>query len=180
MKASTWFAAGMLALVTALPAQAVTVVDFENVFQLEDGYGGLSGWNELGSLYSGFEPDSHLFHGGTGSLTFDQPGGVRILGMDFVTWTGDLMGGFRLFNDGVQVYEYMQADWLNDPYWLDIPYAGAVDRIEFISSGDGFLMDNLTYTAAVPEPGRLALMLGGLALTGLVAYRRTAETGTRR
>lgn len=179
MKARTWIAAGMLALTVALPAQAVTVVDFENVFQLEDGYGGLSGWNELGSLNSGALPGEQRFHGGTGSLTFDQ-GGVRLLGMDFVTWTGDLMGGFRLFNDGVQVYEYMQAEWLNDPYWLDIPYAGPVDRIDFISSSDGFLMDNLTYTAAVPEPGQLALMLGGLALTGLVAHRRSAATGTRR
>jgi hypothetical protein len=169
----------MLALTVALPAHAVTVVDFENVFQLEDGYGGLSGWNELGSLNSGALPGEQRFHGGTGSLTFDQ-GGVRLLGMDFVTWTGDLMGGFRLFNDGVQVYEYMQAEWLNDPYWLDIPYAGPVDRIDFISSSDGFLMDNLTYTAAVPEPGQLALMLGGLALTGLVAHRRSAATGTRR
>ncbi|MDY0056046.1 MAG: PEP-CTERM sorting domain-containing protein [Methyloversatilis sp.] len=179
MKARTWIAVGMLALTVALPAQAVTVVDFENVFQLEDGYGGLSGWNELGSLNSGALPGEQRFHGGTGSLTFDQ-GGVRLLGMDFVTWTGDLMGGFRLFNDGVQVYEYMQAEWLNDPYWLDIPYAGPVDRIDFISSSDGFLMDNLTYTAAVPEPGQLALMLGGLALTGLVAHRRSAATGTRR
>jgi hypothetical protein len=179
MKARTWIAAGMLALTVALPAHAVTVVDFENVFQLEDGYGGLSGWNELGSLNSGALPGEQRFHGGTGSLTFDQ-GGVRLLGMDFVTWTGDLMGGFRLFNDGVQVYEYMQAEWLNDPYWLDIPYAGPVDRIDFISSSDGFLMDNLTYTAAVPEPGQLALMLGGLALTGLVAHRRSAATGTRR
>lgn len=170
MKAMNWFAAGMFGLVAVLPAQAATVVDFQDVFQLEDGYGGLSGWNELGSLNSGALPGEQRFHGGTGSLTFDQ-GGVRLLGMDFVTWTGDMMGGFRLFNDGVQVYEYLQSEWLNDPYWLDIPYAGPVDRIDFISSSDGFLMDNLTYTAAVPEPGQWAMMLGGLAVAGFAASR---------
>ena len=39
-------------------------------------------------------------------------------------------------------------------------------------SGDGVVLDNLTYTNPVPEPETYALMLAGLGLLGLAARRR--------
>jgi len=39
-------------------------------------------------------------------------------------------------------------------------------------SGDGVVMDNLTFTAAVPEPETYAMFLAGLGLIGAVARRR--------
>ncbi|MDE1547356.1 PEP-CTERM sorting domain-containing protein [Dechloromonas agitata] len=40
-------------------------------------------------------------------------------------------------------------------------------------SGDGVVFDNLTFTAAVPEPGQYAMLLAGLGLMGGIARRRS-------
>ncbi|MFZ2974621.1 MAG: PEP-CTERM sorting domain-containing protein [Ferribacterium limneticum] len=40
-------------------------------------------------------------------------------------------------------------------------------------SGDGVVLDNLTFTAAVPEPESYAMLLAGLGLMGVVARRRS-------
>jgi hypothetical protein len=40
-------------------------------------------------------------------------------------------------------------------------------------SGDGVVFDNLTLTAAVPEPGQYAMLLAGLGLIGSIARRRS-------
>jgi hypothetical protein len=62
---------------------------------------------------------------------------------------------------------------------------GKVDSVTFISSGGtnhgfggsktNFVMDNLTVTAAVPEPETYAMLLAGLGIMATVAGRRNAR-----
>lgn len=53
-------------------------------------------------------------------------------------------------------------------------YVSDVANIARVSiSGDGVVLDNLTFTAAVPEPESYAMLLAGLGLMGVVARRRS-------
>lgn len=158
---------------------AQTVVTFDDVpgFNLVDGYGGISGWELVGHLYSFGETPS--FRGLGGELSFDNAP-VVFHGTDYVAW-GESPFSYSLFYQDQLLYS-APLDALNqpgggsDPYWLPSGYTGLVDKIQFYSvGGDGFVVDNLTYSvAAVPEPEVYALYLAGLSLVGFVAYRRRA------
>ncbi|TPQ24705.1 VPLPA-CTERM sorting domain-containing protein [Methylomonas koyamae] len=178
----------MAALMTAslgsgLANAATTVVDFEGIrdWDLVDGYGGLSGWESFHvqvSSYSEFEAhgpelgESRL-HATAGELTFDQ-GPVIFQGLYYNYWGSDTDVSFSLFYRGEKVYS-SPLDGDNQPrdiYWLASGYAGLVDKIQFHGqSGDGFIVDNLTYTTA-PVPLPAAVWLFGAGLLGLVDMRR--------
>lgn len=156
---------------------AQTVVTFDDIFNIEDGYGGISGWGSTGQSDS-----NNRFHGWGGELSFDNAP-VVFHGTDYVAW-GDSPFSYSLFYQGQLAYS-APLDALNQPcddsscslpYWLPSGYTGLVDKIQFYNVGsDGFLIDNLTYSvAAVPEPEAYALYLAGLSLVGFVAYRRRA------
>lgn len=162
---------------------ATTVVDFEGIFDrdLVDGYGGLSGWDTMSgqvSSYSDFEvhgPElgENRLHAHAGELTFDQ-GPVIFQGMNYNYWGSDTDVSFSLFYKGQWVYSaLLDAD--NQPrdiYWLASGYSGWVDKIQFHGlSGDGFIVDNLSYsTAPVPVPAAAWLFATGF--TALAGIRR--------
>jgi hypothetical protein len=53
-------------------------------------------------------------------------------------------------------------------------YVSDVANIARVSiTGNGVVLDNLTFTAAVPEPENYAMLLAGLGLMGVVARRRS-------
>jgi hypothetical protein len=154
---------------------ATTVVDFEGIFNwdLIDGYGGLSGWESMAgqvSSYSEFEPHNpelgeNRLHTRAGELTFDQ-GPVIFQGMYYNYWGFDTEISFSLFFQDQKVYS-SPLDAANQPsdiYWLASGYSGLVDKIQFHGqSSDGFIVDNLTYSAApVPLPASAWLFISGL------------------
>lgn len=178
----------MAALLTAslgsgLAHAATTVVDFEGIhdWDLVDGYGGLSGWDSMGgqiSSYPDFETHGpelgeNRLHTRAGELTFDQ-GPVIFQGLYYNYWGSDTDVSFSLFYQGQSVYTSL-LDAENQPrdiYWLASGYSGLVDKIQFHGqSGDGFIVDNLTYTTA-PAPLPAAAWLFGAGLLGLVDMRR--------
>lgn len=165
--------AALAAIALAATAQAATtVLTFDDIVSIEDGYGGITGWEAVGRL-DGDPAGDTLFFGREGSLSFAQE--VTLLGMDFVSWTAMELGGFRLFHEGQPVYEYREIDSSSiEPIWREVSYRQPIDRIEFFGSSDGFLLDNLTFTVAnpVPEPGQAALFLAGFAVMGVVMRRR--------
>jgi hypothetical protein len=171
------------------PAQAAqTVVDFEGIasWDLVDGYGGMSGWesftNQL-SNYSSFESrdpalGDYRLHARAGELRFDSAP-VIFEGMFYNYWGSDTEISFSLYFQGVQVYS-QSLDAINQPvdiYWLVSGYSGLVDTIQFHGqSGDGFIVDNLTYsTAPVSVPG--AVWLFGSGLAGLMLRTRQRKIG---
>lgn len=165
-----------------------TVVDFESIFdwELVDGYGGLSGWESMGgqvSSYSEFEAHGPelgetRLHTRAGELTFDQ-GPVILQDMFYNYWGSDTDVSFSLYYQDQLVYS-QPLDAINQPfdiYWLPSGYSGLVDKIQFHGqSGDGFIIDNLTYSSApVPLPG--AAWVFGSGLLGLVIQKRRHRIG---
>jgi hypothetical protein len=177
--------AGLLtaSLGSGLANAATIVVDFEGIqnWDLVDGYSGLSGWDSMGgqiSSYSDFETHGpelgeNRLHTRAGELTFDQ-GPVIFQGLYYNYWGSDTDVSFSLFYQGEKVYS-SPLDGENQPrdiYWLASGYAGLVDKIQFHGqSGDGFIVDNLTYSAA-PVPLPAPIWLFGTGLIALFDSRR--------
>jgi len=156
-------------------AQAVTVT-FEDIpnHQIEDGYGGISGWNEAGQLSSSSTGiGDYWFHGWGGELRFDSAP-VIFEGVYYQSWGGDTnLPSYSLYYQNQLVYSDPLDPNQPSPYWLASNYTGLVDKIYFYASSDGIVLDNLTYSiAAVPEPSNYILMLGGLVALGFVRRKQ--------
>lgn len=184
--------AGVLAalLTGATAAQASqVVVGFEDIgpdtgYQIPEGYGGISGWEEFGSLlrYSIYQsPYPELggqyfgVHYGGAELRFDS-GPVVFEGVDYQFVGYDSQVSFDLYYQDRLVYS-APLDPENQPdgiYRLASGYSGLVDKIFFHGTSDGVIIDNLTYSTAspVPLPGAVWLFGGGLAGALFNVYRR--------
>jgi len=92
--------------------------------------------------------------------------------------TGLVITGFNLYKEGATVAEY--AGTLRDPFDQTWRFKGA----DVLTAGNYFLevsgyatYTNASYSgtlsvSAVPEPGSLAMMLGGLAMLGVALRHR--------
>jgi len=174
------------------------VVDFENLVNLSifDGYGGISGWNNVGGIqenqfisggqgqyvFGGFNTAPGSGYGqddGSAGLHFDQ-GPVVFDGAYF--WNADVPAGAQT---GILLYFQGQlVHRIADPLgtglqWLASGYQGLVDTVYFAAGYDGFMIDNLTYStpSQVPEPATLLMLVSSLGVLGLMRRHMWADDG---
>lgn len=83
------------------------------------------------------------------------------------------LGSFATSLDGLDLSDNELALSTNFAVTQGIRLAGA-DIAYITVKGDGVVMDNFSYTQAVPEPQTWILMIAGLGVAGMVARRRAA------
>lgn len=160
-----------------------TVVTFEEVGpsgNVPEGYGGISGWSSAGNVMNGTGEGigDYLFYGQSGDITFDNAP-VNFLGTFYKAYAvtpGTTLTGIALYFQNQLVHSILDPQAALGLVWVDSGYAGLVDRIHFEGGGEGYAIDNLSYSVAnvgtVPEPGTSLLLISALGLLGLGAKRR--------
>ena len=82
---------------------------------------------------------------------------------------------FKLYDHGTLVATSSTLATSATPTWLTSGYAGLVDEVIVSSAAQGaWVMDDLTFSSAVPEPASTALMVAGLLALAAAARRRCA------
>ena len=176
-----------LALAIAAPFASATVVTFDDL--TDDGfvpanYAGLvwsaSSWFQYAGEQAPYTP-----HSGDRRATLGFDGSSATSAIGFLspsTFQGAWFSGFDGVNVAIDLYLggalVASTSLLNlsdSPAFLTSGYTGLVDRLVFRSNDPAFfVMDDLTYASAVPDPASGALALGGLAVAVLVIRRRKA------
>ncbi|WP_222617011.1 PEP-CTERM sorting domain-containing protein [Mitsuaria sp. TWR114] len=118
------------------------------------------------------------------TLGFDGSSATSAIGfLTPSTFQGAWFAGFDGVNIAIDLYRggllVASTSTLNlgeTPAFLASGYTGLVDRLVFRSNDPAFfVMDDLSFAAAVPEPASGALALAGLAVAALVIRRRQAS-----
>lgn len=181
-------------LTPGIAQSAQTVVTFEDVQtfpssspvyetgQVADGYGGISGWSLFGEAWKILDPaygdgqiDTNFFYGSSGELIFDNAP-VVLEGMYYKSYSADPVNpitSIELYYQGQLVHGILDPRAPLGMVWVASGYAGLVDKINIYGGGEGFSIDNLTYsTSPVPESKTYAMFLAGLGLIGLPRNRQ--------
>ncbi len=174
-----------LALFTASASVSATVLSFDDLGT--DGYvplnyGGLDWSGSSWFQYAG-EQAPFAAHSGDRRATLGWDGSADSSAIRFTTassFTGAWFAGYDgvsvsidLYSGNTRVASTATLNLSDSPVFLASNYAGLVDRIVFRSNDPAnFVMDDLTFASAVPEPGKAALTLAGLGLVAFVARRR--------
>ncbi|OWQ88419.1 hypothetical protein CDN99_16300 [Roseateles aquatilis] len=176
-----------LTLALAAPFASATVVTFDDLG--DDGlvpanYGGLD-WSASSWFQFSGEQSPYTAHSGDRRATLGFDGSSATSAIGFLApsvFNGAWFAGFQGVNVAIDLYfggalvaSTATLGLGETPAFLDSGYGGFVDRIVFRSNDPAFfVMDDLTFTAAVPEPASGALALGGLAVAVMVVRRRKA------
>lgn len=174
-----------LSTLAAQPAMAMpTTVTFEDLDRWSiptDGYGGLSGWSDVGMVFPGYDVGAgiQVFYSflTSGELRFNHAP-VVFHGTYYKSYAADPqvpLTSISLFYLGQLVHSILDPRAPLDLVWVDSGYHGLIDRIVFAGGAEGFAIDNLTYEQAstsVPEPAAGLLLLTGLGLYGVTSRRR--------
>ena len=172
------------ASLAAAPFASAAVLDFDDLAEgaVPANYGGLDwsagDWSAFGDEGAPFTPHSGSMSISSGFLDPDSATAIGLgAGMTFQgAWFAgfeDVHVTFELFDHGKNVATSSTLTTSATPAWLASGYGGPVDEVIVSSDAqDGFVMDDFTFAAAVPEPGSTALMAGGLLLLAAVARRR--------
>ncbi len=163
---------------------ARTVLNFDDVADgvLPFSYGGLdwsaAGWTAFATPAAPYTAHSGAGRVATGFMAEDAQSVIRFAqaanfdGAYFAGLGGALLS-FELYLGGQKVHASATLDPSATPSFLASGYAGLVDTVRVKSGNHGeFVMDDFTFTQAVPEPQSYALLLAGLVLVGAASRRR--------
>jgi hypothetical protein len=90
-------------------------------------------------------------------------------------FAGDASIFFQLFLGATQVATSSSLAVSGTPAFLSSGYAGLVDRVMVVGSNEGFVMDDVTFSAVsivTPEPASLLLVATGFAMIAGVRRRQ--------
>lgn len=171
--------------VAAVPANA-TVLDFEDLaarpyfISMPTSYAGID-WAANFWAYSNTQ-NPYTAHSGitriasngntAGDSSFSFTNDVKFDGAWFA---GATSVSFQLYDNGNLVHTTSTIGTSSTPVFLSSGYGGSVDRVRVVGSNGNYVMDDVQFTAAVPEPETYALMLAGLGMMGAIARRRKAK-----
>jgi len=179
------------ALALCAPFASATVLSFDDLAAPDDiayvpaNYGGLD-WSDSGMFAFTAEQAPFTPHSGQGRVTTDWIDGgpvastIRFLAPTIFdgAWfsgDGDNSVRFDLYFGGQLVASSAALNLSESPAFLSAGWGSAIDMIVVSGSAQGsYAMDDFSFenAAQVPEPGSLALVLGGLGLAGAARLRR--------
>lgn len=179
-----------ICLLSGVAQAAQTVVTFEDINtspsnsplyetgDIFDGYNGITGWNLVGQAWKYDETGvigEKYFYGSEGELSFDNAP-VVFEGTYYKSYAADPVNpitSIELYYQGLLVHSVLDPRAPLGLAWVASGYSGLVDKLYIRGGGEGFSIDNLTYsTAAVPEPETYAMFLVGLGLVGFLKCRQ--------
>lgn len=169
----------MLATTFSSVAQAVTVT-FEEIESgsPSNGYGGISGWS-FGSVGPSFGDGigESVFYGYEGELVFNTAP-IIFEGSFYKSYAANRVEpvtSFSLYYQNQLVHTILDPLAPQQLVWVASGYSGLVDRIFIRGGGEGFSIDNFTYSqgvSAVPAPAASLLFLSGLSIFGLMRRKQ--------
>ncbi len=137
--------------------------------------------------------ENGVWGAGNHFLSFDHIGNMTLdisfngqttkgFAFDYSIYEQDLDGSafltaryFDLNNTLIKSTKFIYSPFGADTYdqFQSFGYVSSTANIARVSiSGDGVVLDNLTYTQPIPEPESYAMLLAGLGILGAVARRR--------
>ncbi len=176
-----------MAGLAATPFASATVLTFDDITAddfVAANYGGLD-WSHGDWFAFSYEQPPFAAHSGNVRVTtgFDDTDADTAIGLgEGKTFQGAWFSGyedvtvtFQLYDHGQLVATSTTLSTSAAPAWLASGYAGVVDEVIVSSNAqNGFVMDDFTFAASVPEPASTALMAAGLLTLATAAIRRRA------
>ena len=174
-----------VASLAVAPLASATVLTFDDIASddfVSANYGGLDwsagDWFAFAGEQAPFTPHSGSVRIASG---FGDPDSATAIGLGAgKTFQGawfagyeDVSVSFQLYEHGTLVATSATLTTSATPTWLASGYAGLVDEVIVSSANQGgFVLDDFTFSAAVPEPASTALLACGLVALAAVARRR--------